>query len=226
MVEVSPDAVVERVKIGVPESSAVVDEAAAHERRVIHEAERAAARGLGERLPAWVSSRHLRRSIHRRLAYQSRSSAAASTSVRLRRPSKSSSRALHRKISRKTLPAATHTDRGPSQVAGSTQRRRCRVRDPAARSQTARDGGTRMSAAAGESGRSGRRQVTQPTGEGTGFSIGRFAAAALTPSLDLDPSFGGSAAPLRLSVRLSRQHGAHPPRDPRRAAGLASGWRA
>ncbi len=62
-----------------------------------------------------------------------------------------------------------------------------------------------MSTAAGESGRSGRRQVTQPTGEGTGFSIGRFAAAALTPSLDLDPSFGGSAAPLRLSVRLSRQ---------------------
>jgi uncharacterized delta-60 repeat protein len=47
--------------------------------------------------------------------------------------------------------------------------------------------------------------VTQPTGEGSGYSIGRFAAAGLTSSLELDPSFGGPAAPLRLSVRLSRQ---------------------
>ena len=47
--------------------------------------------------------------------------------------------------------------------------------------------------------------VTQPTGEGSGYSIGRFAAAGLTPSLDLDPTFGGPAAPLSLSVRLSRQ---------------------
>lgn len=50
--------------------------------------------------------------------------------------------------------------------------------------------------------------VTQPTGEGSGYSIGRFAAAGLTPALELDPSFGGPAASLRLSVRLSRQRAA------------------
>ena len=50
--------------------------------------------------------------------------------------------------------------------------------------------------------------VTQPTGEGSGYAIGRFAAASLTPTLDLDSSFGGPAAPLRLSVRLSRQRAA------------------
>jgi len=47
--------------------------------------------------------------------------------------------------------------------------------------------------------------VSQPTGEGTGFSIGRFAAAALTPALTLDTAFGGPAAPLGLSIRVPRQ---------------------
>ncbi len=47
--------------------------------------------------------------------------------------------------------------------------------------------------------------VSQPTGEGEGFSIGRFAAAVLAPSFALDPAFGGPATPLRLSVRLLRQ---------------------
>jgi len=47
--------------------------------------------------------------------------------------------------------------------------------------------------------------VSQPTGEGTGFSIGRFAVAALTPSFGLDPAFGGPATPPRLSVRLTPQ---------------------
>jgi uncharacterized delta-60 repeat protein len=51
----------------------------------------------------------------------------------------------------------------------------------------------------------GAVRVSQPTGEGTGFSIGRFAAAALTPSLRLDTTFGGPAAPLRLSARLAGQ---------------------
>jgi len=47
--------------------------------------------------------------------------------------------------------------------------------------------------------------VSRPTGEGTGFSIGRFAAAAFTPALTPDTSFGGPPTPLGLSVRLSRQ---------------------
>jgi uncharacterized delta-60 repeat protein len=47
--------------------------------------------------------------------------------------------------------------------------------------------------------------VSQPTGEGTGFSIGRFAVAAVTPSLALDPAFGGPAAPLSVSLRAVRQ---------------------
>ena len=47
--------------------------------------------------------------------------------------------------------------------------------------------------------------VTQPTGEGTGYSIGRTALAALTPALTLDPRFGGPAAPLRAAIILSRQ---------------------
>jgi uncharacterized delta-60 repeat protein len=51
----------------------------------------------------------------------------------------------------------------------------------------------------------GAVRVSQPTGEGTGFSIGRFAAAAMTPSLRLDTTFGGPAAPLRLSARLAPQ---------------------
>jgi len=48
-------------------------------------------------------------------------------------------------------------------------------------------------------------KVSQPTGEGTGFSIGQFAAAALTPSLALDPAFGGPAAPPRTSIRVVPQ---------------------
>jgi uncharacterized delta-60 repeat protein len=47
--------------------------------------------------------------------------------------------------------------------------------------------------------------VTQPTGEGEGRSIGRFAAAALTPAFTPDTTFGGAVAPLRVSVRLVRQ---------------------
>jgi uncharacterized delta-60 repeat protein len=47
--------------------------------------------------------------------------------------------------------------------------------------------------------------VSQPTGEGTGFSIGRFAAAALTPGFSLDTSFGGPATAPTLSLRLSKQ---------------------
>jgi uncharacterized delta-60 repeat protein len=47
--------------------------------------------------------------------------------------------------------------------------------------------------------------VSQPTGEGTGFSIGRFAVAALTPAITLDASFGAPASPLRLTVRVPRQ---------------------
>ena len=48
-------------------------------------------------------------------------------------------------------------------------------------------------------------RVSQPTGEGAGYSIGRFAAAALTPSLAVDPTFGGPAAKPKLSVKLSLQ---------------------
>jgi hypothetical protein len=51
----------------------------------------------------------------------------------------------------------------------------------------------------------GAVSVTQPTGEGAGFSIGRFAAAALTPSLQLDRSFGGPAVRPSVSVRLAVQ---------------------
>jgi uncharacterized delta-60 repeat protein len=51
----------------------------------------------------------------------------------------------------------------------------------------------------------GAVSVTQPTGEGVGLSIGRFAAAALTPSLQLDPSFGGPASTPSVSVRLAVQ---------------------
>ena len=47
--------------------------------------------------------------------------------------------------------------------------------------------------------------VSQPTGEGAGYSIGRFAAAALTPSLTVDPAFGGPATKPKLSVKLSLQ---------------------
>ncbi len=50
--------------------------------------------------------------------------------------------------------------------------------------------------------------VSQPTGEGAGYSIGRFAVAALTPSLQLDPTFGGPAVKPRLSVKLSHQRAA------------------
>ncbi len=47
--------------------------------------------------------------------------------------------------------------------------------------------------------------IVRPTAEGAGFSIGRFAVAALTPSLTADDAFGGPPTPLRLSVRLPRQ---------------------
>lgn len=47
--------------------------------------------------------------------------------------------------------------------------------------------------------------VSQPTGEGAGYSIGRFAAAALTSSLAPQASFGGVATKPRLSVKLSHQ---------------------
>jgi len=35
--------------------------------------------------------------------------------------------------------------------------------------------------------------------------MGRYAVAALTPSFELDPTFGGPATPLSLSVRMPRQ---------------------
>lgn len=47
--------------------------------------------------------------------------------------------------------------------------------------------------------------VTQPTGEGTGYSIGRTAIAALTPGLRLDPAYGGPAAPLGATVAVMAQ---------------------
>ena len=47
--------------------------------------------------------------------------------------------------------------------------------------------------------------VSQPTGEGVGFSIGRFAAAALTPGFTLDSSFGGPATKPKLSLKVARQ---------------------
>jgi hypothetical protein len=47
--------------------------------------------------------------------------------------------------------------------------------------------------------------VSQPTGEGEGRSIDDFAAAALTPSFALDPSFGGSAVRLHATLALIRQ---------------------
>jgi uncharacterized delta-60 repeat protein len=50
--------------------------------------------------------------------------------------------------------------------------------------------------------------VSQPLGEGEGRSIYRFAAAALTPSFALAPGFGGTAEPLRATVRLVRQRAA------------------
>ncbi len=48
-------------------------------------------------------------------------------------------------------------------------------------------------------------RVSRPTGEGTGYSLGRFAAAALTPSFTLDRSFGGPATTPQLALRVSRQ---------------------
>lgn len=50
--------------------------------------------------------------------------------------------------------------------------------------------------------------VRQPTGEGEGISLGRFAAASLTPAFAADETFGGSAPPLRVAVRLLRQRAA------------------
>jgi len=51
----------------------------------------------------------------------------------------------------------------------------------------------------------GAVSVSQPTGEGTGYSIGRLALAGLTPAFALDPAFGGPASRLALSVRVARQ---------------------
>jgi hypothetical protein len=51
----------------------------------------------------------------------------------------------------------------------------------------------------------GAVSVSQPNGEGTGFSVGRFAVAALTDAFAPDPSFGGPATAPALSVRLIRQ---------------------
>jgi len=75
----------------------------------------------------------------------------------------------------------------------------------------------------------GAVMVSRPTGEGTGFSIGRFAVAALTPSFAPDLTFGGPATLPKLSIRLLRQR--PPPRAPdtRSAsiwAPLTWGWRA
>jgi uncharacterized delta-60 repeat protein len=50
--------------------------------------------------------------------------------------------------------------------------------------------------------------VSQPTGEGAGRSIFRFAAAALTPSFAIDRSFGGPARALHAAIRLPRQRAA------------------
>lgn len=50
--------------------------------------------------------------------------------------------------------------------------------------------------------------VIQPTSEGAGNSIGRFAATALTPTFGIDASFGARAARPRLTARLSLQRAA------------------
>lgn len=50
--------------------------------------------------------------------------------------------------------------------------------------------------------------VIQPTGEGAGYSIGRFAAAALTPAFAVDGAFGGPATAPSLSARLTLQRAA------------------
>lgn len=49
--------------------------------------------------------------------------------------------------------------------------------------------------------------VTQPTGEGAGYSTFRVAAVSLTSSLSLDPAFGGTQEPLHVGVSLLRQRG-------------------
>lgn len=67
------------------------------------------------------------------------------------------------------------------------------------------DGDTLLPRAGGSYLVVGGVHVSQPTGEGTGYSIGQFAAVALTPSFAIDPSFGGPAQALRLGVALARQ---------------------
>ncbi|HWH10142.1 MAG TPA: delta-60 repeat domain-containing protein [Solirubrobacteraceae bacterium] len=47
--------------------------------------------------------------------------------------------------------------------------------------------------------------VSQPTGEGEGRSSEELAAAALTPSFGLDPSFGGPPTPLQATLAVIRQ---------------------
>ena len=54
----------------------------------------------------------------------------------------------------------------------------------------------------------GSASVSQPSGEGAGFSVGRFAVAALTDEFAPDTSFGGPATPPVLSVRLRPQRAA------------------
>jgi hypothetical protein len=64
---------------------------------------------------------------------------------------------------------------------------------------------------------SGAIGVVQYTGEGAGFEIDQAAAAAITPSLSLDASFGGPATPAKLSLSVPRQRAATA-RDVRRLA--------
>ena len=48
-------------------------------------------------------------------------------------------------------------------------------------------------------------RIGRYTGEGAGFSTGLFAAAALTPALRLDRTFGGPPAPARFQLRVPTQ---------------------
>jgi uncharacterized delta-60 repeat protein len=53
---------------------------------------------------------------------------------------------------------------------------------------------------------SGGVTISQPTGEGAGFSGARFAAAGLTPSLQLDDAYGPTPHTPLASVRAADQH--------------------
>jgi hypothetical protein len=54
----------------------------------------------------------------------------------------------------------------------------------------------------------GAVDVVEYTGEGVGFHSDLGAAAAITGSLRLDPSFGGAARPARISLTVPRQRAA------------------